>query len=203
MIDRERVLRTLQKSWSQKTSTKWSAANPASGQCSVTALAVQDRVGGRLLKTRVGVRLGISTMRLMARCVTSRPNSLRRGCGTSTHQPRVKRSLQTLHPANSFTSPKPSTRNGRRTESRCGFTSDRAGTMDGVSNTHLPALTNVWSRHRYVLPRSPKLQPDLAAVEKANLGLRLNRAAPFGCSPPHHSASHHHRSNTRRHRRAL
>jgi hypothetical protein len=54
MIDRERVLRTLQNSWSHETSTKWSAANPALGQCSVTALTVQDRFGGRLLKTRVG-----------------------------------------------------------------------------------------------------------------------------------------------------
>jgi hypothetical protein len=54
MIDRERVLRTLQKSWSRETSTKWSPTNPALGQCSVTALAMQDRFGGRLLKTRVG-----------------------------------------------------------------------------------------------------------------------------------------------------
>jgi hypothetical protein len=54
MIDCQRVLRTLRKSWSQETSTKWSAKNPALGQCSVTALAVQGRFGGRLLKMRVG-----------------------------------------------------------------------------------------------------------------------------------------------------
>jgi hypothetical protein len=54
MIDRERVLRALRKSWSHETSTKWSAPNPALGQCSVTALVVQQRFGGRLLKTRVG-----------------------------------------------------------------------------------------------------------------------------------------------------
>lgn len=54
MIDNERVLRKLQKSWSRETSTKWSTENPSLGQCSVTALVVQQRFGGRLLKTRVG-----------------------------------------------------------------------------------------------------------------------------------------------------
>jgi hypothetical protein len=54
MIERERVLRALQKSWSRETSTKWSVANPALGQYSVTALVVLDRFGGHLLKTRVG-----------------------------------------------------------------------------------------------------------------------------------------------------
>jgi hypothetical protein len=53
MIDRWRILRALQSSWSQRTSTKWTAANPALGQCSVTALVLQDQFGGRLLKTQV------------------------------------------------------------------------------------------------------------------------------------------------------
>jgi CTP synthase (UTP-ammonia lyase) len=54
MLNKQRVLRTLQNSWSQQTSTKWTQRNPASGQCSVTALVVQDRFGGGLLKTRIG-----------------------------------------------------------------------------------------------------------------------------------------------------
>jgi hypothetical protein len=41
-------------SWSPETSTLYSEANPARGQCSVTALAVQRLLGGEILKTRVG-----------------------------------------------------------------------------------------------------------------------------------------------------
>ena len=44
----------LAKAWSLDTSSKWSAARPALGQCSVTALVVQDVFGGALLKTQVG-----------------------------------------------------------------------------------------------------------------------------------------------------
>ena len=46
--------RRLAKAWSLDTSSRWSAARPALGQCSVTALVVQDVFGGELLKTRVG-----------------------------------------------------------------------------------------------------------------------------------------------------
>lgn len=54
MIERDRILGAVRRSWSSGMSTKWTLANPAAGQCSVTALVVQDHFGGRLLKTRVG-----------------------------------------------------------------------------------------------------------------------------------------------------
>ena len=40
--------------WSAQTATSWRLENPARGQCSVTALVVQDLLGGSILKTRVG-----------------------------------------------------------------------------------------------------------------------------------------------------
>jgi hypothetical protein len=40
--------------WSAETATTWSSANPARGQCSVTALVVQDLLGGSILKTKIG-----------------------------------------------------------------------------------------------------------------------------------------------------
>ncbi|WP_390551609.1 hypothetical protein [Qipengyuania sp. MTN3-11] len=39
--------------WSAETATTYSAANPARGQCSVTALLALEVVGGSLAKTRV------------------------------------------------------------------------------------------------------------------------------------------------------
>lgn len=44
----------LRTAWSSRTASKWTSESPASGQCSVTALVVQDLLGGRILKTRVG-----------------------------------------------------------------------------------------------------------------------------------------------------
>lgn len=44
----------LRHAWSPATSSKWTAANPACGQCSVTSLVVHDRLGGSIVKTRVG-----------------------------------------------------------------------------------------------------------------------------------------------------
>lgn len=47
----------LAASWSPETSSdppSWSAANPAWGQCAVTALVVQDFLGGRLIRGEVG-----------------------------------------------------------------------------------------------------------------------------------------------------
>lgn len=52
--DREAVLRAVEASWSLASSTQWRRNNPAAGQCSVTALLLQELLGGRLLKTRVG-----------------------------------------------------------------------------------------------------------------------------------------------------
>ncbi|WP_079508795.1 YunG family protein [Mesobacillus jeotgali] len=39
------------KSWSKKTSSKWTKDNPAKGQCGVTALVVNDLLGGQISKT--------------------------------------------------------------------------------------------------------------------------------------------------------
>ncbi|WP_025719930.1 YunG family protein [Paenibacillus sp. 1-18] len=41
----------LFQAWSLESSSKWTADNPAAGQCGVTALVVQDRFGGDILKT--------------------------------------------------------------------------------------------------------------------------------------------------------
>ena len=43
----------LQRSWSTETGSGWQPDNPASGQCGVTALVVQDKFGGEILKTDV------------------------------------------------------------------------------------------------------------------------------------------------------
>lgn len=49
----ERLYELLRSAWSLETSGKWRADNPGRGQCSVTALVVQDILGGGILKTRV------------------------------------------------------------------------------------------------------------------------------------------------------
>ncbi|WP_377521429.1 hypothetical protein [Priestia megaterium] len=46
-----RLKEALHQSWSIHSSTKWTADNPAKGQCGVTALVVQDIKGGDILKT--------------------------------------------------------------------------------------------------------------------------------------------------------
>jgi hypothetical protein len=43
----------LRQAWSIETSSKWLSHNPASGQCGVTALVVQDILGGEILKTDI------------------------------------------------------------------------------------------------------------------------------------------------------
>jgi hypothetical protein len=46
----------LRRSWCVETSTspdEWTQANPALGQCAVTALAIQDELGGELLRSTV------------------------------------------------------------------------------------------------------------------------------------------------------
>jgi len=43
----------LRRSWSVETGRHWISDNPASGQCGVTALIVQDELGGEILKTDV------------------------------------------------------------------------------------------------------------------------------------------------------
>lgn len=45
--------RKLREAWSTETGRQWRSDNPAAGQCSVTALVVQDELGGEILKTDV------------------------------------------------------------------------------------------------------------------------------------------------------
>lgn len=46
----ERIANALCKSWSAESSTKWSKDNPTAGQCGVTALVVNDLLGGEIKK---------------------------------------------------------------------------------------------------------------------------------------------------------
>jgi hypothetical protein len=48
------ILRALRQAWCRETAPQWSAANPACGQCDVTALVIHERFGGEILKTDVG-----------------------------------------------------------------------------------------------------------------------------------------------------
>lgn len=48
------LARMLPECWSRASSSKWRTENPAAGQCSVTAILVQELLGGDILKTRVG-----------------------------------------------------------------------------------------------------------------------------------------------------
>jgi hypothetical protein len=41
----------LREAWSAHSSSKWTADAPAAGQCSPTALLIQERFGGSILKT--------------------------------------------------------------------------------------------------------------------------------------------------------
>lgn len=50
----DELARTTLNAWSPATEAKWQEDNPACGQCSVTALIVQDLFGGKILKTRIG-----------------------------------------------------------------------------------------------------------------------------------------------------
>lgn len=52
-MERNQLARALKKSWSLKTSSKWTSDNPAEGQCGVTSLVVNDLLGGEIYKTRL------------------------------------------------------------------------------------------------------------------------------------------------------
>ena len=52
-FDEKLVKSLLRKCWSCKSSSLWTAENPARGQCGVTALVIQDCFGGEILKTLV------------------------------------------------------------------------------------------------------------------------------------------------------
>ncbi|PKR85414.1 YunG family protein [Heyndrickxia camelliae] len=47
----EDIEKALLNSWSINSSSKWSIVNPARGQCGVTALVVNDILGGEIKKT--------------------------------------------------------------------------------------------------------------------------------------------------------
>jgi hypothetical protein len=51
LFDRQRVAAALRVSWSSRTSGQWREADPARGQCNVTALLVNELFGGEILKT--------------------------------------------------------------------------------------------------------------------------------------------------------
>ena len=50
-FDVQAVRAALSTAWSARSSSKWTADAPAVGQCSPTALVVQERFGGAILKT--------------------------------------------------------------------------------------------------------------------------------------------------------
>ncbi|PEP59237.1 MULTISPECIES: YunG family protein [Bacillus] len=49
----EKIMNALSKSWSLKSSSKWSKDNPAKGQCGVTTLVINDILGGAIKKTKL------------------------------------------------------------------------------------------------------------------------------------------------------
>jgi hypothetical protein len=53
MIDETKIREALIRSWSIKSSSLWTEANPARGQCGVTALVIQDHFGGEIRKSRL------------------------------------------------------------------------------------------------------------------------------------------------------
>jgi hypothetical protein len=55
-FDEEPVRAALRRSWSLASSTFWTPENPAAGQCGVSALVLNDRFGGEILKTPIGER---------------------------------------------------------------------------------------------------------------------------------------------------
>jgi hypothetical protein len=49
----EKLLTTLKKCWSKESSSKYERENPAKGQCSATAIVIQRKYGGEILKTKI------------------------------------------------------------------------------------------------------------------------------------------------------
>lgn len=55
-FDEQLVLAALRRSWSRASSSLFTPENPAAGQCGVSALVLNDRFGGEILKTLVDGR---------------------------------------------------------------------------------------------------------------------------------------------------
>ncbi|WP_143229962.1 YunG family protein [Actinophytocola xanthii] len=55
-VSRQRLFAALRSRWSAATSVDpaWSSGNPALGQCAVTALVIQEYLGGDLIRAKVG-----------------------------------------------------------------------------------------------------------------------------------------------------
>ena len=52
-FDEQLVKQALLQCWSKQSSSLWTENNPARGQCSVTAIIIQEQFGGEILKTNV------------------------------------------------------------------------------------------------------------------------------------------------------
>lgn len=49
----KKTLEALKKSWSAESSSKYELENASKGQCSVTAIVIQRKFGGEILKTKI------------------------------------------------------------------------------------------------------------------------------------------------------
>lgn len=52
-MEKKTIENGLRQAWSIKSSSKWTAGNPARGQCGVTALVIHDHLGGEIAKTTI------------------------------------------------------------------------------------------------------------------------------------------------------
>ncbi|MEW4327243.1 hypothetical protein Q0N12_11260 [Rossellomorea marisflavi] len=52
-MEKKTIEKGLYKAWSIKSSSKWTAENPARGQCGVMALLIHDHLGGEIAKTTI------------------------------------------------------------------------------------------------------------------------------------------------------
>jgi len=52
-LDPPSLFQILRRCWSPETGGKWHPSFPARGQCSVTAIVIQDLLGGEILKTKI------------------------------------------------------------------------------------------------------------------------------------------------------
>lgn len=53
-FDETTIRKALPEAWSSETAVQWTAENPASGQCNVTAAVIFDLFGGEVLRAQLG-----------------------------------------------------------------------------------------------------------------------------------------------------